>query len=587
VRGTAPHVDCWHCHWFDQQNLNAKYVSPDINGAGGAHFVVGYLGTTDLVKPDRTGVCQVCHTLTKYWGATYDWQAPATGEHFRGMNCLTCHPHFPTDAATTGMFAPQMVGPQSHATHLSDCKGPRLSSCNDCHSTSGFSLFTDGQPLETTAICDPCHSRGGAYDGVGEKNIPGIGAKPNWLHGVYDGAQLKAGLEHWCDTCHDAGTSVVDGVQAPNVVADNSTSGYNVNGHGRNSSNYVGCLQCHTAACTTPGVEHCDGNARTYTRALWPNPGSNYISGYRLGGYMNIPVWNQWGATNFTLCLQCHDAGMLFDTGGIIASDFRNDRRHMWNTIWSNNLHYLHLYAPPPGALYLGPFWDSDWNGSNNEGGGDSTVSCPACHNVHGGLDPAGKMLRNGEPLVATLPNLHFNWYSAYDMVTKTGTTTSNLADSLYGVSAGLLSGFGNNHICQGCHGTGSDVYFRVPHSELQTAASTQTLYNAQLWTSDSADNPKTSFKRGTSMRVHLTYYVLPYSSPPPYNVFRKVTVFGGSQQNKATGQPVGSYDWHFDFTVPTGGGAAYKTVQSDIWAVKDATTYPTYTLTGQVYVYP
>ena len=271
-------VDCWDCHWFDAENaLNVQHISPLVIGAGGNFYSVGYLGSQDLVKEDRSGICQVCHSRTKYWGAAYDWQSPGfPALHFPEDNCLSCHPHWQPE----NLFRPQMKGPQSHATHLSDCKGPRLPDCSSCHYQGDYSRFLDGQTINNTGICDICHSPNGPVDGV---NDPVVGAKPNWLHGVYDGGELKPGKEHWCDGCHDSGTSQVNGVAAPNVLGDNATYGYNISGHGRNPDNYVPCLGCHTAACEGSRFEHCDGNPRTYTAT--PG-GSNYVPGYRLKAAM-------------------------------------------------------------------------------------------------------------------------------------------------------------------------------------------------------------------------------------------------------------------------------------------------------------
>jgi hypothetical protein len=569
--GTAPLPDCWNCHWFAAENSSRapKYVSPKVIGAGGTTFDIAYSDWHDMVKTDRTGICQVCHTQTKYWGATYDYKAPATGVHMQGKDCRQCHAHFQTTTDPlnpVGLFSAGMLGLQSHNTHLSsaDCKGPQFgdNGCTNCHSPNDYSTFgPTGQPFETTNICDPCHSPGGPVDGV---NNTVIGAKPNWIDGVYDANNnLKPGKEHWCDGCHDSGTSVVKGVQAPNVLGNNSTYGYNKTGHGRNPANYKACLDCHTAACTNnPPYQHCDGDARTYSRAA-SNPGgpSNYVSGYRLRYDMNIPKWQEWGSAQYTLCLTCHDSGDLFNEGGIMHSNFRNDRRHLWNSQppWSLNLHTAHLYTPP--LAPAGPIWDSDWNGNNAEGGGDSTVSCPACHNVHGSVSP--KMLRHGE-LDSIQPNLSFNWFSSYDLVTMTGTTTTSELSSRWG--ANNLN-YATNHICSGCHGTGSDAYFRVPYQTLESLAPSQKLYNGLVWTSDMADNPKTSFKKGYStIRVHVVYYVLPSNPAPPYNVVRKLNVFGANHQNTANSSMEGSISYYWDIPVPSGASNGTKTATVTIW---------------------
>ena len=91
---------------------------------------------------------------------------------------------------------------QSHATHFFSEKGPKLphdeSGCYVCHGENACQKFADGQPLETTTVCDVCHSPGGAFDGVAM-------AKANWNSSVYepDGLAFQTDKEIWCATCHD------------------------------------------------------------------------------------------------------------------------------------------------------------------------------------------------------------------------------------------------------------------------------------------------------------------------------------------------------------------------------------------------
>jgi hypothetical protein len=135
------------------------------------------------------------------------------------------------------------TGP-SHATHFVSDKGPRLpldeTGCYVCHGNNACPKFADGEPLETTTVCNNCHSAGGMFDGVAM-------AKFNWEYGVYyeGGTTLESGKEMWCISCHDAGTSVCDGVSAPNISGDNTSYGYYVNGHRSKL-----CSDCHDLTAT-------------------------------------------------------------------------------------------------------------------------------------------------------------------------------------------------------------------------------------------------------------------------------------------------------------------------------------------------
>ena len=487
--GGSESYGCLDCHCL-HEGINYHSVCSTIVGAGGVVYNVYYPPPPEgpiFVNAERTAICQICHTQTHYWGATYDYQ-PGYEEHYRESYCLTCHIH-------DYHFSPTTKGPESHQMHLTDPRGPLLDECTDCHLSTDYSRFAaDGLPLAGTTTCDPCHSRGGVFDGVDDVVI---GAKANWLQGVYEGenyANLQEGKEQWCAGCHDAGTSQVNGVQAPGVAGDNSTYGYYVTGH------KISCLGCHDATVT-----HCDSDDRTYTSDL-----SNYVAGYRLNDTINIPIWrsypNMGSSTDYNLCLNCHDSTKLFDVGGVMKSDFRND---MSTNYPSKNLHYLHLIDAYFGQ---GPFWDSDWNGVVP----DSSASCPACHNVHGSATP--KMTRNGE-LVPIHPNLDFKWYMLDQL-----TTTTDMTASRYGSSE-----LYHNHICTGCHGLYSDFYYRVPYQVLLTSEapdhSDKPLWCDKVWTTDLAGNPKDTFGPGKTFQVKAVYYVLPFTPAPPYAVTRKGTV--------------------------------------------------------------
>ena len=59
----------------------------------------------------------------------------------------------------------------SHLVHLTAVYGPLIASCDVCHVESYAGVFTDGQDLANTTVCDSCHSQGGAYDGVNDSYI--------------------------------------------------------------------------------------------------------------------------------------------------------------------------------------------------------------------------------------------------------------------------------------------------------------------------------------------------------------------------------------------------------------------------------
>ena len=190
------------------------------------------------------GICQTCHTENHYH--TNDDSADHT--HFIDTPCTGCHPHgegFMPSGGTCGSCHgvypdgtsfPNAAG--SHATHFDAVYGPHIqgSYCQDCHPNFGAGKHMNGSvdftsgvdsngngiiDLDETDVCDVCHSPGGAYDGVNDLSI---GAKINWIEGVYADNALKQGKEKWCAGCHDnePANSMPDGtgVDAPPVIGD-------------------------------------------------------------------------------------------------------------------------------------------------------------------------------------------------------------------------------------------------------------------------------------------------------------------------------------------------------------------------------
>lgn len=558
--------DCNYCHEFDVgfyenpgPGYNLRWVRRQIEwppGSGIFHTVKFTKFSDSNPSPDGTladgndalldGACEVCHTQTSYHKNTGDGT-----NHYDANNCTACHPHFTDDVVN--YFSPTFVGGQSHFTHFTDPKGPQLGTdaCfTACHlSSSDFRKFKDNKPIETTNVCDACHSSGGSFNGVGDMN-PGnpnsvaYGAKYNWEGGIYEPAvdpepwpsRLKAGKENWCAGCHDNGSSVVKGVSAPNVMGDNVKYGYNVTGHGRDPINYKRCGDCHDLTAV-----HTDGNARTYSASL-----NNYQSGYRLRTEMAIPRFMQYGSSAFRLCLDCHIYSDVFGP----KSDFRQGDK---------NLHEIHLGESLRGIIA----WDSDWETPisavcSEDECADSAMSCTACHNVHGSPCLLGSsivacdtplhtpMIRHGE-LISTpgtqdkVPALKFNWYDG-----NNNPTTNFDFSGGGGVQCcnQYPSNLPFNHVCWGCHQICGEVkYYRL-------------VTVKDVWTTDTSNTPKTTFHPGDSIRYHVSFTVS--GQNPPYYIQAQ----GVAQKTDGTGPKqtflksqylaLGTYEWTEDKLIPS-----------------------------------
>lgn len=236
--------------------LIKKYVSTPNSGDKEVKLLrrTGANSFADGDSPYK-GICEVCHTTTNYF-RNASWVDPSScaihQNEYAGTDCIVCHPHEegadpgldeflhgddnPGQAAVCtdchghddGYLSGSYYGSTfSHSTHTEDdtddAKGPNIA-CSDCHDTSWYPCFLNGETKTNTDVCEDCHSPGGRVDGIDDADI---GAKPNWSEAVYNatGDALKAGKEAWCAGCHDDDpttdaneSAVIDSVYAPGIA---------------------------------------------------------------------------------------------------------------------------------------------------------------------------------------------------------------------------------------------------------------------------------------------------------------------------------------------------------------------------------
>lgn len=326
VGHTSSVMICEACHSitnYHRYNTN----DPDGDGALSAQSNFGHNNKTDCIK---------CHKHSSGF---------AHGKGANGTNCEQCHGHDGGYEYSPGLFSAGTGTSQSHSTHTEndsdDLKGPpNLYTCSSCHDTNNYPYFNTGIDsngdgkinLAETTICNNCHSPDGAINGVDSIN-GSVGAKDNWATGVYTLRTFQTGKEAWCLGCHDdvpantnqAGT----GRDAKNMAGDNVTYGFNVNGHGNNSS--TTCLHCHSAA-----KRHFNTTDRFYD-------GKSVT--YRIGWDSNTTPLD-----DNALCISCHGDGKITDPSD--PTNFVTDS--------GGNLHPFHT----------------------------SSTTCAWCHDPHGTENP-------------------------------------------------------------------------------------------------------------------------------------------------------------------------------------------------------
>lgn len=420
---------------------------------------VGAMGDDSDGHTSSSRVCEVCHSITSHH--RYNTSGQADGRsHYNDWDCTACHNH-------KNGFKGCASG-NAHTTHLTEEYGPKMTCVSGnygCHGNQTPPLMSDSENLAGTTVCDVCHSKNGYYNGVNSVN-DSVGAKDNWPDGVYSGGALKPGKEKWCAGCHDEVPSVIDGVNAPNVIGNETAAyiygtgwGFYRTGHGTPSTTKIPSngydsgpgLTC--SACHDYSQPHIDGNRRTFSASGTPN---DYRIGYRLklvGGQnpMEIP-WS--GLTSnsvsqYRICTQagCHDTSPSpFVTSSAHTTNFWNDAR----TDIGNNLHSYHL------SFTNQLRWSPDWSTSAT-----SRISCPACHNVHGSKYLA--MINDGELVSDTVerrPGLRI-WY--WDSVLSTWNESHPDPPSPEDIPLTMSDGWvwrgaTSSNLCSNCHGNNNTV---------------------------------------------------------------------------------------------------------------------------------
>jgi len=337
-----PTNTCTDCH-SPHGSTNLLLVQPEIAGSN-VVFTERGVGAYTQGQPDYNGVCEVCHTQTRFH------RGDASGDHNHGLTtaCVECHLHkteFLPNCGACHEATPETLTTGSHATHFTSPLGPEIISCDPCHGPgaetathpghlNGQVNFIGGPDdvLAATTACDECHSPAGLADGVAE-------AKPAWSDGVYElDGRLRAGHERWCLGCHDDDprtpatneSARIDGIYAPPIGGDGQAYGYYVTGHGRTGTRYpsmswqatgaqgnpaasLACDWCHDIQ--SPHIDGVAGSQLRFKPGFAPDQTNNGCNqchqpggpAYSTPTYFTTSAAFETSAHAQQLCIDCHN----------------------------------------------------------------------------------------------------------------------------------------------------------------------------------------------------------------------------------------------------------------------------------------
>ena len=336
-------------------------------------------------------ICVTCHINSNNPGYTMTNHPGGAnhlgGTNYGGQNCATCHSHangFMHGGGTgtgCGSAGSCHGARQSHATHIS---GQILSlTCAECHNTASFPQFKDGATTKAaTTVCANCHTTNGIALAKQYWDNPGSSSRAAGSWAVVEGDKS------YCGSCHDAtpGKTQGDGTgnTAFNILGDDSTFGYYVTGHGKQTGNYVKlshqeagvngnpaanlwwCSSCHDLQAQhfgnstkrlLPGFENSQSNNNCNN--CHP-PGTSAVANPRV--YTNSSDF-EGSAHGGKLCTQCHD---VHGVAGNFAGMTKANKQNLCDQCHSGAGGH-----PGVGATAF------------TVGGKNYTLQCVSCHNVH------------------------------------------------------------------------------------------------------------------------------------------------------------------------------------------------------------
>jgi hypothetical protein len=226
---------CHNPHHQEQERVNASTYSKLIRTTINSHSVklMASSGANSFADGDSVfnGVCEVCHTTTKYH------RNNGTGvSHNNGANCTACHPH--DLGFSVGAGGPDCLQCHDNPMGSRRAVGPDFSSSKPHHPLTYNRSGNLNSPVDNNCLI--CHKD---YPNLHGNGVVDLNPDPD-NSGTQEGLGVYS--DPWCMDCHD-GNNPDPNYRLGGKVAPDKRSFYSTQNAHRNGIAFSGrCSDCHT-----------------------------------------------------------------------------------------------------------------------------------------------------------------------------------------------------------------------------------------------------------------------------------------------------------------------------------------------------
>lgn len=397
---------CHNPHHQEQERTNtstySKLVKTTINSR--SVKLMASSGQNSFADGDATrdGVCEVCHTTTRYHKNDGSGQP-----HNNGQNCTTCHPHSVGFSGAGGGY--NCLGCHQSAMGSRRPVGPDFTTANTHHPLTFNATGNLESPVDNNCLI--CHIDFPNNHGNGTVNLnpdPDNSGSQEWL-GTYS--------DPWCMDCHDGINPDPNYRLGGKTAPDKRSFFSSANVHRTGTAFSGNCADCHNRQNVhTSSVKFyssfymddkeenacygCHGGAANV------NTGGRYMENIRVAYTSGISKSKHTAPANLNtndgkvLCRSCHDPHLLNHTTNLLINPLNTTQP--WTGTKKEFCRQCHNNPPEEiHSIHSGLF--SNCLSCHNFWGGNPT--CSDCHLPHSSTSPSLVLLDINSRMLSISPS--------------------------------------------------------------------------------------------------------------------------------------------------------------------------------------